>query len=135
MGVFDYISVDYPLPVDRPAPQNPEFQTQDTDAQYLERYTLTADGRLIHHTVRRVKTPTDQLPYPDIPVIGSITSIPDGDVEVPFHGDLEFHHLDTSTREWWSYVARFTEGRCVRIWCDEYRGAASPSPSPEVDHG
>ena len=130
MGMFDFLRVQHALPSDLPPPSNAEFQTKDTDAQYLERYTITADGRLVHHAVRYEETPLDKLPYPDRPIIGSITRVPIGDVEVSFHGDLEFCHYDCSTKARWDYIARFTEGRCVRIWLDEYEPPTTAPAQP-----
>lgn len=63
----------------------------------MDKYTITADGKLLVNCYAET-TPT----------------------LVEFHGDLEFHTFDGKTSEWWSYIARFTEGRCVRIWCDDY---------------
>ena len=44
MGMFDYINCNYPLPV-KGAPKD-GYQTKDTPSQYLDRYTIRADGSL-----------------------------------------------------------------------------------------
>jgi hypothetical protein len=46
MGMFDYLRCKYPLPV---AGANAlEFQTKDTDSQYLDWYEISEDGWLLH---------------------------------------------------------------------------------------
>lgn len=116
MGLFDYIKCDYPLPDQ--GMQNAEFQTKDTDAQYMEMYRITTDGRLIHETVTREAVPKSERPYPDAEdwraMIGCIRRIPTGDVEIPYHGDICFYASD-KYGGWHEYVARFTEGRLTRI--------------------
>ena len=46
MGMFDYIKCGYPLP--RDGANDLEYQTKDTDAQWLDNYELRADGTLWH---------------------------------------------------------------------------------------
>jgi hypothetical protein len=49
MGMFDYIACYYPLP-DGEDGAGMEFQTKDTDSQYLDRYEIRADGTLFDTT-------------------------------------------------------------------------------------
>lgn len=121
MGMYDYIRCQMPLPAE-PAPPSCEwFQTKDTDAQYLECYTITEDGRLIHHSVRYEDVPQSERPYPDVApgtwqsICGILKSVPDGDIEIPYSGAIEFYHLDDATSEWWGYTALFENGRCVNL--------------------
>lgn len=44
MGMFDYLRCEYPLPA--PDAQHLEFQTKDTDSQFLDEYAIRADGTL-----------------------------------------------------------------------------------------
>lgn len=46
MGVFDYLRCSYPLP--RQGANALEYQTKDTEAQYMEHYEIRADGTLWH---------------------------------------------------------------------------------------
>jgi len=46
MGVFDYLVCEHPLP-DGFDPKGIEFQTKDTDEQWLTTYRLRADGVLL----------------------------------------------------------------------------------------
>lgn len=122
MGMFDYLKCEMSLPEEPPPPKIEWFQTKDTEEisgqLYLERWTITPDGRLLQHKVRYEQTPEEELPYPDMPFIGCLKTVPIGDIEIAFHGDLEFHHWDNG--EWWSYVARFEDGHCSQIRCAEH---------------
>jgi hypothetical protein len=135
MGMFDYIRVKMPLPSEPPPPECSDFQTKDTDAQYMEHYTIEEDGRLIHHTVAYEEVPKAERPYPNArpqslnALCGILRRVPTGDVEVPFHGDIGFYEFSRD-RGWWSYIARFTEGRCVRIWCNEFSPAGASISQP-----
>jgi hypothetical protein len=130
MGMFDCIQCEYPLPDNPPQwiidhARNGECQTKDTPAQFMETFTITADGRLIHHTVRYESVPENERPYWNTPewdkplgrVLGSIQSIPDGDVELSdYHGDLRFYSYDENQQpRFYEYVARFTNGRLQHI--------------------
>jgi len=60
MSLFDYLTCKMPPPDPHPEGEV-QFLTRDTDAQLCEEYTITADGRLIHHTVR-YEAPRKTLP-------------------------------------------------------------------------
>jgi len=93
----------------------------------MEEYTITEDGRLIHHAVAYEMVQKAERPHPEagglLGLAGSIRRLPKGDVEILVHGDLEFYYDENLG--WWSYIARFTEERCVRIWLHEHRPPAS----------
>ena len=120
MGMFDELRCEYPLP--DAAVQDEVFQTKSFDRE-LTNYTITADGRLIHHTVRFESVPEEERPYygkpewenPVLRVAGSIKTISTGDVEVSHHGDVYFYTPrgapQTESFEWFEYQARFTEGK------------------------
>lgn len=74
------------------AAEKPAVSEQGLDC-LLERYTITTSGRLIHHTVRYEDVPEEQPPYPDMPFIGSIRSVPAGDVDTNFGKTVEFYTL------------------------------------------
>jgi hypothetical protein len=120
MGMFDYVICEMALPQQPRPPRTRLFQTKDTTPQFLERFTITTNGRLIHHRVHYQQVPLSERPYAATPVIGSIRAIPAGVVDTNFHGMLEFHAYDSESREYWSYGAKFTAGQCVEIYCAEY---------------
>ena len=118
MGMFDTITCEMPLPEPKP-PDGLWWQTKDFECE-MARYTITEDGRLIYHSFHYESTPQEKLPYPDAEpgsfksICGILTVVSDGDVEMPHHGDVRFYSSDDHGG-WWEYLARFTEGRCVRI--------------------
>lgn len=86
MGMFDDIICEAPLP-EIPGVPHPgdSFQSKDFDCE-LNRYTITADGKLVG-----ANGPID------------------------FHGWLDFYHFDTKTDMWWNYRAKFTDGQLQKI--------------------
>ena len=119
MGMYDYLICEMPLPAQPLAPQSRAFQTKDLEC-LLERYTITAAGRLIHHAIRYEEVPLSERPYPEFSFIGCVRAISTGDIDTNFHGMLEFHTYDSLTKESWSYEAKFTDGQCIDIRCLEY---------------
>ena len=102
--------------------QDEVFQTKSFHRE-MDRYTITADGRLIHHITGWESVPEEERPYYGKPewadplhqAFGSIKTVLMGDVEIPFHGDVYFHtgrgEPQTESFEWFEYQARFTEGK------------------------
>ncbi len=127
MGMFDNIQCEYPLPETgyRVSPGH-SFQTKSLGSE-LDDYTITVDGSLILHRKSWEGVPEEERPYYGTPeweerskqVIGSIRTVPVGDEEVPYHGDIYFYDsLSVGNKPgevWIEYKARFTEGRLSRI--------------------
>ena len=112
MGLFDYVKCERPLP-DGWKPG--ELQTKDFDCPYMERYTIRADGRLIHDKPRYDITPADE---------------PCGEVDTNFHGDLRFYGIEDEGcdgKRWHEYRARFTHGSLEYIDLVENRLLGSHS--------
>lgn len=124
MGMFDYIRCEYPLPI--PEMQDRSFQTKFADWCYLDDYTITKDGRLIHHTTRSEVVPEAERPYPNAPegsllgICGMLRRVPTGDVEIPYHGDIVFYdwRVPGQHTDLVDFVARFTNGRVEWIRVD-----------------
>jgi hypothetical protein len=108
MGLFDNIRCHFPLPDGFEG--DIEYQTKDTQAQYLDHYTITEDGRLV----------LDEKP----------------EEAIPFHGALSFHasnvcgsgpdgYMTDDDSPGWSreYVALFDRGRLLKI-----EGGVEPWP-------
>lgn len=113
MGMFDWVKVKMPLP-DSPG-NDIDFQSKDTEDQFLTHYTITADGRLTKPKITRYEDRSDPKAEGFMSVLGMATPIIDGEVEIPFHGYIHFHHYNNKTREYWNYRAKFTDGKCVEI--------------------
>lgn len=120
MGMYDHIRCEYPLPEGW---QDRTFQSKSLDCA-MDDYTITADGRLIHHTVRWEVVPKEERPHPEAPdddmlsFFGSMRTVPTGDVEIPYHGDIHFYDWDHARglgKGLRTFTARFTEGRVTRL--------------------
>ena len=125
MGMFDYVKCDWPLPDGKPTPGD-MFQTKDFDEPYMERYTITKEGRLVHHAVRTEMVPEHERPnygkqgYRDANgkvtlwgLRGSMRAVPIGDVDLNYHGFLNFYGGEGD--EWREFNAKFTDGQLVEI--------------------
>lgn len=97
MGMFDDVICEVPLPDGKPGKH---FQTKDFECPYLEKYTITAEGRLIHNR-----------PLYDIDPPGTQS----GPIDLNFHGILNFYDYDQATGEWREFNAKFTDGKLVSI--------------------
>ena len=132
--MYDEITCEHPLP--KTGFRLPEghdgWQTKDLE-NLLDRYTITADGRLVLHQVRYDDVPQEERPLYGTPEwdrpfgrwIGSLRSVPVGDEEVPHHGDVHFYDAfrikGGEGRVWIEFRARFTEGRVSRIEVEDVR--------------
>lgn len=124
MGMFDYIRCEMPLPAEPRPPAVEWFQTKDvpTGQLYLEKWAIRADGKLVKFGVR-YEDRSDPKAEGLMKLCGMATPVlvPEKDeVFDDFHGDICFGHYDSETKEDWDYIARFTDGKCNRIWCNEY---------------
>ena len=90
MGLSDTVRCEYPLP--EAGHQDLEYQTKAFE-NLMERYTITADGRLIRHFEG-----------------GLFGGGPYCDLEWPMHGDVEIY-ASSSDRTGIDYIVRFTHGR------------------------
>jgi len=121
MGMFDEITCEYPLP--DPEVQAELFQTKSFE-KLLDRYTITKDGHLIKHEVRWEPVPEEKRPYygtsvkeeyPILQLVGSIKTVPIGDIEIPYQGDIRFYTSketqEPGQRAWYEYCAHFTKGK------------------------
>ena len=92
MGMFDHVTCELPMPDGRELARD-SFQTKSLHC-LLDRYTITAAGRLIYHQ-RRYST--SRMPEPI------------ADIDTHYHGDIEIDATDgdgTLAR----YALRFTHG-------------------------
>jgi hypothetical protein len=91
MGLFDYVTCEYDLPDGFDA-TGVQFQTKDTDAQYMETYRIDGNGRLWHQAVRYEdrSDPTAEKGSP-ASVLGCQTPVPTGWELVEHHGTLDFY--------------------------------------------
>lgn len=146
--MFDYIKCEFPLPDDEasPPPAGTIFQTKDTPEQGLVTYTIEKDGTFSVVEFDYETVPEEERPYHGrggiFDLIGSLRTTNERRVVLDdYHGDVEFY---TSVKtdagyEYWTYVARFTDGKCVKIKLIEHpKTAARGEPAPidgDTDEG
>lgn len=137
MGMFDYIECEYPMPKGFEFLQEAEdFQTKDFQ-NVMDKYTITKEGRLIHHKYIWDIVPEEDRPYygkpewnenPLFRMMGSISMVHTGDEYMNFHGYIRFY---TSVKEKEIYItadgeerhkhsfynlkAKFTDGQLVEL--------------------
>lgn len=134
MGMFDDITVKYPLP-DTEA-QGLSFQTRSLD-NLMDHYIITEDGRLIKEHWDYENTPEEEKPFPNDAnplkaLFGSMRRV-EGSyrrIDMEYHGDVIFYgdeyHEDPPvlnpipgeegghrgpSGEWYEYRARFSDGK------------------------
>lgn len=112
MGMFDYIECEYPID----GPLGIEYQTKDTDAQYLERYKIDKDGYLWHE-YREYKWEPD----PEKEKLGGLLAMA-GALKTTkrewkkldhFRGDICFY--SDYAGEWFEFSALFDKGKVINI--------------------
>jgi hypothetical protein len=110
MGMFDELTIDYPLPdigtVDW------KFQTKSFENE-LAHYHITTDGEL-QLLVRGWLGEWEAVDRIPVTLYGE-----------PYHGYVEFHDLHDDTGVWYQFRAKFTDGKLVRIDTVEIRLADS----------
>ena len=122
MGLFDYLTCHYPLPdVDFNYVFKEPFQTKSFDPS-MEHYTLTIDGRIIHHKVRYETVPVEERPLfgtskwdssPLAQFIGACRSVPIGDEYLDLTDTIRFYH--SVGAEWFEFTATFVDGKLVDL--------------------
>lgn len=108
--MFDYLTCELAMPDGKELLQD-SFQTKSLWC-CMDRFTITAAGRLIYHRCR-------YEPAPDIEIKPGIwipqqERVPMGNVDMDYHGDLVIHGM-TKDDEYLSYAVRFTHGLVERI--------------------
>jgi len=124
MGMFDYVTCEYPLPeldFNIVWPKNDPFQTKSFECM-MEHYTITKDGRIIHHTVRHESVPEEERPFYGTErwetstlarFCGAMRSVPTGDVYLNLTDTIRFYN--SKGYEWFEYSATFVDGKLVDI--------------------
>lgn len=125
MGMFDYIRCYLPLP-DAP-PLGLEFQTKDTDDQFLIWYEIRGDGTLWKE-VCDFEDHSDPAAKGVEKLIGMLTRTNSRWIWVMYEGDLEFYTSNitasgpqgTVTSDGgpaysWCYTAKFLRGKVIEI--------------------
>ena len=132
MGLFDHISVKYKLP--DPEAQDLEFQSKDTESQFLDQYEITEQGRLMYLAHETETVPEEERPYfndpkfqesPLLKMCGMIRRINERWEDTNFHGFIRFYagigKHGTDGYKWFEYTAKFTDGNiCSKKTCNSF---------------
>lgn len=122
MGMFDTVLlVGHSLPDDGEKHRETEWwQTKDFDCT-MEPIRIQ-HGRLVRDEWHYEDVPKAERPFPDAPEgdlrswCGSLRRVIDRqDVDMNFHGVMEFYTYITETKESFRYHAKFTDGNLVSI--------------------
>ncbi len=136
MGMFDYITCEYPLP--HKEVQDTRFQTKHLACR-SNNYTITKEGRLIWNKVRHEEVPEKERPYYGKPewdkkswwgffryrLEGSMKTVHIADIDIHEHGSIRFY-MDVKAT-WYEYKAIFEDGQLVKLI------TISPKPTTEKD--
>lgn len=132
MGMFDYVTCKYPLPV--PGANELQFQSKDTPSQFMEYFEIREDG-----TIWREDYDTEdwsqlakwksehpgEIPPPDVDSIvgmyGCMTRVNKRWVQVPFRGEVRFGTWlkDKGSLEFSTYFVDGTLSQLQVIECDD----------------
>jgi hypothetical protein len=120
--MFDNIKCEYPLPDTPKNIQEGVFQTKDL-INILDDYTITEDGRLIHHQCDWKIVEEEDRPYygkpewdknPLYQIFGSMERVPLKDVETPHHGMMRMISAEPGPM-FYEYELKFTDGKVVEV--------------------
>jgi hypothetical protein len=100
MGLYDTVVFEGDLPEGLP-PSDDGFQTKSL-CRMMDQFTVTKEGRLIHHTARYV----EDITQPDS--IHSTVPAEKLDIDMQFHGDIVLTSYQGDSYA--DYVLRFTHG-------------------------
>lgn len=110
MGLYDEVTIEYPLPADYLEWQERIFQTKSL-GNALDSYTITKDGRLVYHKATWEMTAKEERDEHNMPMFKVVSY---EDIELSdFHGDIELH--DYADGYFVELVARFTHGQLESI--------------------
>jgi hypothetical protein len=104
MGSFDNVKCNVPLPDGR-TPPGRWFQTKSLYRR-MERFTITDQGRLIHHQCRLEEAGKREI-RPGL-VFPKYRSVAVADVDMDYHGDILL--CGTVDAKYAEFVARFAHG-------------------------
>ncbi len=115
MGMFDNVLVECPIE-GVPSPAVVEWQTKDFAEPSLDRYKISAEGRLLEEIVRVEDRSEFAATGQGDPFCGCMTRVHEGWRDMEYHGDLHFYGFLAATKDGLTHVtARFTHGSLESI--------------------
>ena len=122
MGMYDNVTCEYPLPDCPKEVQEEVWQTKDM-VNLLDDFTITKDGKLIHHQCEWDIVEEKDRPYygkpewddnPLFQIFGSMERRATENVIVEYHGMMHIiAQSPVGIREFYEYELKFTDGIVV----------------------
>lgn len=124
MGMFDelFVSPEVLPSTEKWMTENTRWQTKSLDC-LLDNFKINKNGRFLKYDTKFEETPSDELPYPEMPFIGAWREV-DGQGKFNIYlytGTIYFYTSspnNTKIREksvWWEYKAEFYNGTMIAI--------------------
>ena len=130
MGMFDYVTCEYPLPIVVPFLSTMDFQTKDLN-NLLDNYTISKDGQLFLLKEEYESVPEEQRPFYGTDKwhgfwksAGSMKAVSSGLEEVDYTGKINFYNwgpeaiylfFDNSDIISYDFVGTFENGWLVEL--------------------
>lgn len=118
MGMFDTIEVNYPLPPGYGEYQDELFQTKDFD-NGMDKYELTAHGKLIRYYYDYEVVPDEERPYYGtdkwddslFQMVGSLRAVPAGQATLEITKEVCFYTWDEEKQSLITFRAKMVDGK------------------------
>jgi hypothetical protein len=107
MGMFDYISLRYKLPIKVPDIEKAKWQTKDTPAMFLDHYIIMENGQLCHVDYKLKTVKTNGWPNFYFKQVKRKLK------QCDFTGSINFY--DNLPTGWWEFCAMFEKGKLIKI--------------------
>ena len=116
MGMFDYLKCHYPLLIK--GLNDLQFQTKNTDAQFMDNYEIREDGTLWHeeYDIEDQSNPTKSFPKN---FFGCMTRVNKHWVQEIITGEIRFHTIHND--KWVDFSAYFVEGKLNQLHLVKYQ--------------
>jgi hypothetical protein len=123
--MYDELTCEYPLLDKHKKYQGEIFQTKSL-INCLDKYVITKDGELVHHSFNWDVTPEEERPYYKHPSwdkfswIGALKTVPKEPVKLEHTGEVRFYLWDNDDDSWIEYVAFFSKGKLIHFeFCED----------------
>ena len=120
MGMFDELTCEYPLPEKFKKYQDSVFQTKSL-INCLDKYVITKDGELVHHSFNWEVVPEEERPYYGKPEwdkfkwAGSFKTTGKKPQKLNHTGEVRFYEWDVKEDIWVEFIALFANGKLIHF--------------------
>ena len=120
MGMYDELTCEYPLPEKYKKYQDSVFQTKSL-VNCLDKYLITKDGELVHHSFNWEVVPEEERPYYGKPEwdkfkwAGSFKTTGKEPQKLNHTGEVRFYEWDVKEDIWVEFIALFANGKLIHF--------------------